>query len=88
MIDMRKFYLVGGILFIIVVLANSYSLVVTWGNLNIGAKVSSIAGGLLFNLLLCLMFFSLYKMTPNSNMNIAESPDLDSFLQEVQKDVP
>jgi hypothetical protein len=90
MIQLRDFYLIGGILMLVTLVANLYSLYFVWGNLNIGGKVASIAGTLLFNLLFCVMFFFLYKTTPKMNLNstIVDSPELDKFLEEVSKNVP
>lgn len=82
-IDLRVFYLVGAILMFISFLANLYNLTILWGNLNVGGKISFIAGSLLFQLLLCSMFFWLWKVTPKSSMTIQDNPELDKFVEEL-----
>lgn len=90
MINMRKFYLIAGILMGISVLGQIWNLYLTWGLITTGAKVSGIAGGVLFNLLLTILFFGFYKLTPDMNLNssehfdkIIDNKDLDKLLKEL-----
>lgn len=85
MISIRDFYLIGAILMLISFLANLYNIVSIWQILTLASKISSVAGTLLFNLLLCSMFFWLWKTTPKNPMMIQENPELDKFIEEISK---
>ncbi len=87
MIDIRKFYLIAGSLMSISVLGQIWNLYTLWDNLTMGAKVSGIAGGVLFNLLLVVLFFGMYKMMPSTNQSIIDNPEMDKYLQELSKQV-
>jgi len=86
MISMKKFYGIGAILFSIVVIANLWNLVRNWGIMNLPAKISFIAGSILFQCLLVALFLGLKKAVPD--MTIKDN-NLDDLLKEYKggKDV-
>jgi hypothetical protein len=84
MINIKTFYLIAGVLMAVSTIASTYSLVVSWSFLNLGAKVSSIAGNILFQLLLSVFFLGMYRITPQI---VVENPALDDFVKELQEEV-
>lgn len=63
---MRKFYGWATTLMTIALLGNLWNLVVTWVNMTNGSRMASISGGVAFNLLLAILFFGMWKTTPNT----------------------
>ena len=83
MMDMRRFYLIASILMIISLLGSVWNLFIVWNGITIGGKISQLAGGVGFNLLLFILFIGLYRITPSMNLNpkVIESPDLDALIK-------
>jgi hypothetical protein len=81
MISIKDFYLIAGVLMIVSVAGSIWNLVLIWNNITIGAKVSSIAGGIFFQCLLCVLFLGLYKTTPKQ---MIPDSSLDNLVQEIQ----
>lgn len=86
--------MIAFILMIIAVFGQIWNLTIIWDNITIGTKVSSIAGGVLFNLLLALLFIGLWKMTPKVNGGmtlssseiITDNKDLDMLLKSMSEE--
>ena len=89
MIDIKQFYLIGGVLMLLSVLGQIWNLSVTWDILTMGARISQIAGGVLFSSLLTTFFLGLWYKTPKTP-SIAEvqvnSEELDKLIKEMSDD--
>jgi hypothetical protein len=81
----RTFYIIGTVVMLIASLGNLWNLILIWKLITIGAKISTIFGGIIFQLLLAYFFYYMYKQTPE--MNIVNNPDLDKLLDDIQKNV-
>jgi hypothetical protein len=77
----KTFYGIGSVIMIIATLGNIYSLYATWNFINWGARMSSLFGGVLFQMLISYFFYYLYTTTPD----ITSGPDLDKLMDEIQK---
>jgi hypothetical protein len=85
MINIRQFYLIGGILMFISVLGQIYNQYLVWNIVTIGAKVSSIAGGILFSLLLTVFFLGLWYKTPKMPDAVVNNAELDKLLKDISE---
>jgi len=61
--DMRKYFQMAAWLMLIVALGSTYSAIVTWNLMDLGLKVSKVAG-ILFNLLLVVLFVYMVSTQP------------------------
>lgn len=77
---MKLFYLVAGILFLIGTLGSIYNLYVVWDKINIGAIVSSISN-IIFNIIIVVTFFWLYKLTPSANAQLPTDEVFDEMFK-------
>lgn len=87
MIDMKKFYLIGAILMLVAVLGSVWNLFLIWNEITIGAKIAQIATGVLFQSLLVILFFGLYKMMSpiGQTEQVLDTVDLNKLIKEVKK---
>jgi len=81
MISMKTFYGIAGVLMVIAFLGNLWNLINVWHFITIGAKIATIAGSLLFNILLAVLFLGMWKITPDLSTN-ATAPEIDKLLKE------
>ena len=84
MIDMKKFYMIGTIAMFLALIGNVWSLSVSWNFMNPGAKLAGVFGGAFFNLLFCILFYSLWKSTPETNIPMIENKEVDDLIKEYQ----
>lgn len=82
-IQIKDIYLISAILMAIVVIANSWNLIVNWNIMNIPGRISFIAGSVLFQLLLFGMFILLFKNTPRIG-KIVDDSELDKILSNIE----
>ena len=84
MIDMVKFYLIAGLLMFIAFLGNIWNLVILWNVMTWGARISTLAGGVLFSLLLVILFVGFYltMRTPQDGLN---NPKLDKLIDSLKE---
>ena len=82
--DVRTFYKVGIICFLVIALANSYSLYANWSILNIGGKISSISS-IVFNFALVLFFNWLRKQLPSVEMekSMPTKEQMEKLMEEL-----
>lgn len=80
--DMKKFYLIGGILMGIVVLASTFNVFQTWQNLNWAVRVATISSQILFNALLAGLFLYLWRITPKTHLEALQSPEIENLLKQ------
>jgi len=84
--NIKTFYLIGMILMLISSLGSIWNLIIIWEKINIGSKISSLAGSVLFQLLIFGFFLFMYKQSsniPDMNMTI-QNQNLDKLLKEIQ----
>lgn len=88
MLDMKKFYGWASLLMGISFFGNVWNIAILWDGLTMGAKIAQIAGSVLFNLLLFILFWGLWKVTPSSTSTAKtiESPDLDAIIKKFQSE--
>ena len=85
MINIKQFYFIASILMIISVLGQIWNLKLTWEMITIGAKISSITGGVLFSCLLTVLFIGLWRATPNMNQ-VIDNKEMDKFLEQIKNE--
>lgn len=78
-IDTVTFYRVGVWSFLIIAIANSLSLIMSWSVLNVFSKISGIAGTI-FNFALVLFFNHLLKQASSNEVSIGG--DIDKIIEE------
>jgi len=85
-LDMRKFYGIGTILMVIAFFGNLWNLTTIWSGITIGSRIAQIFGSLLFNLLLAVVFYSMWKTMPVTTEGVTKisSPDLDALINKYQ----
>ena len=82
-INLYQFYNMGMVCFLVIALANSYSMINNWALIDIGGKVSSIFG-VIFNFGL-VGFFSYLKNTLPGNTKAEEVPEEIDFNSMIEK---
>ena len=84
-IDLMKlntyFFGAGSCLFAIGALGQIYSLWLTWGAINFGAKLSA-SSQLIFNIILALFFYSMFS---SSRTQLKEQASIEKVLDEKTK---
>jgi len=75
---MKKVYLIAIVLLLIGMGGQAYSLYLTWALLNVGGKISAFAN-LGFNIIIILIFYNIYKLTPSLKSNSWENKVKDKF---------
>lgn len=85
MINIKQFYIIAGILMLVSSIGQVYNLYLIWAGITIGAKVSTIFGGILFSLLLAVFFLGLWYKTPTTPDALINNAELDKLLQDIQK---
>jgi len=80
----KTFYLIGAVVMLIAALGSLWNLILIWNLLTIGAKISTIAGGFIFQLLIAGIFLFMYKQTSNIPDMMIQNPDLDKLLDNIQ----
>jgi hypothetical protein len=70
----------------IALIGNFWNLCVTWVNLTNGARLAGIAGGVAFNFLLAILFFGMWRMTPNATdfSKTLDSSELEAMLKKYE----
>jgi len=58
-----------------------WNLFIIWNIISIGAKIASVASGVLFQLLMAVVFLGLYKSTPQLEVNDSK---LDELVKELE----
>jgi hypothetical protein len=85
-LQIRTFYLVGAVLMIFSVIGVVWSNIISWENLNTGAKLSGVTS-ILFQLLWLGLFAFLYKMTPEQptvkSMKVVDVEEIDAMIKEL-----
>lgn len=82
MISMKTFYGLAGILMVISVGGSIWNLFNIWNFITLGAKIATIAGNILFQSLLAWLFISMYKNTPDLEI---QDTNLDNLVKEIQE---
>ena len=83
--DMRTYFHIAAYLMGIVAVGSTYSAIVMWRLMDLGAKVSRVAG-ILFNILLVVLFIYLMYMQPKkSDVEDAQSK-MKGFMEDLEKD--
>lgn len=77
----RTFYKIGAVLMCISTLGALMNLLIIWNISNIGVKISTLFGGVLFTFLLFLFFAYMYKQTPDA---IIDDSDVDMLIKQIQ----
>jgi hypothetical protein len=77
----KTFYITGSIIMAIAGLGSLWNLILIWDLMTIGAKISTIFGGIIFQFLFAYFFYYMYKQTPD--MNVVNNPDLDKLLDDI-----
>jgi amino acid permease len=80
-LSLKKFYLFGMIIFFIVSIGGIINFYYIFKFLNIGSFITTV-GGIVFNIILFLLFYSLYKQTPDE---FIQNQNLDNLINEKEK---
>jgi hypothetical protein len=82
---MKTIYGIGAALMLVSISANIYNLIGGWGLMNAASKISFIFGNILFQTLIMVSFFVLFKTMPSmpSAQTTIDNPDLHNFLNEL-----
>jgi len=80
--NIKTFYLILGIAMLISFGGNLWNLILVWKFITIGAKITSIAGSLFFNIMFSMLFFTMYKSTPDMEVS---NTALDDIVKEIKK---
>lgn len=83
MLDMKQFYLIAGVLMLISFGGQIWNLAIIWNLATIGAKISTLAGGVLFNLLLSALFLGLWYKMPKTPDMVVDNNELDKLMEEL-----
>ena len=86
-INIKLIYLISFIVLLIVAVTNLWNLVIVWGNLTFPAKISTIFGGIVFQLLLSGIFFSLYRTIPKDPEVMFNNPELDKWVKNLEEGI-
>ena len=78
------FYKLGMVCFMIIVFGNSFSLFMTWPNLNTGLRISNIAG-ICFNILLVIFFNYLRKTAIQPEKTAQQLISNEDILKVIEK---
>lgn len=76
MISMRNFYLIAGVVMLIVLGANIWNLAISYSYWTLPAIIAFVFGSIIFNLLFVILFFGLWKVTPKQIVNNSELDDI------------
>ena len=82
--NIQTFYKMGMVCFIVIALGNSYSMIHAWQILDIGAKVSRIAG-VGFNFLLVYFFYWMFSSSKKQEEGVGEMMDDQDILKLLKK---
>jgi hypothetical protein len=78
-LSMKKFYIIAGILMLLSVIFSIWNLTTGWVIMNLPAKLSFIFGTILFQLLLVVLFFGMWKVMPDTT--IKDNKELEELLE-------
>jgi hypothetical protein len=78
----ETFFLIAWILMAASVFGSLINIVMNWAISNIGIKISMVSG-VLFNLLLTVLFLSMW--VGQKKTEIKDNPELDEFIKSLQK---